>query len=535
MLCFQNAHGLIGGIVLARRRKRAVVLHRSVVHGAFDGEPVVRRGGVVDVVIHVVRRAVQRNERRARCVRRNAQAGGIALGTDARLRSLAVVDDVHTADLAVIVDVQIVMSARALLGGEVLDVEVGFRRGVCRVRRGGDDLDLAALVTAVDGIARHGVPVGRVDVLRRKVAELPFRPDRAARRGHRRTGEVDAAVRVRLQRVVVLPDGAVIGVRSRVLHVVVELRERIVDADSVEDDLAEVVIGHFPVVVLVQPCLIPGVFIGRFRDRGAHAIDLVVLRRHGRVAVLLVRDVHRVIDVRIGLVRTADGIRRDAARKLGTHLAGRVVGVQRVLHLIDDVHRVSVLDKAIKRRVVRNTEVILHVAAVERGTLEVEVGVVHRARRVADVVGRRIVDAVAVDENSRGVVRRHHQRGNDRLNVVLPCLDVRHLRPHERALDRRAVGVVRRVGLDAVDEVDIVPLLHDEAALRRNRRIRRGPVRQRRERLAARGERSRGSCHRCGSGKYKNFLDKITHELCPQIPAAPCGTSRSNDTIFIIY
>ena len=509
MLGFQHAHGLIGRIVLAVGQQRAVVFRLAVIDGTLDGQSVVRRAGVVDIVVDVVRGGVERHKHRVRRVPCNAQAGIlISALVELRLGALPVVDDVHAADLTRIVDVQIVMSARALGRGEILDVEVRGSGGVGRVRRSGDDFErrvrALALARAADLVARHGIPAGGVDVLRGEIIQFPRSADGRPGSGLRRAGEVDPAVGIGLQRVIVSPDGTVLRLG---IHVVVELRDVVVDADAVEHDLAEVPVGHFAVVVLVQPLLIPGVFVGRFRLVDAHAVDLIVVVRAGGIAVRLVRHVHRVVDVGIGLVRAVDGIGRDAAGEVDARAGFRVVGGQRVVHFIDDIHCIVRLHKAVERGVVRNTEIVAHIGAVERDALEIEVGIVHRARRIADVVGRCVIDAVAVDVDTRRIVRRDHQRGNDRLDIVDARLDVGHLCPHERTLYGRAVRVVRGVRLHAVDEVDIVPLLHDEPALGDDLGICRGIVRKRGELIAAGSHRRSRDRQRRRSGEYTEFFE----------------------------
>ena len=532
MLDVEDAHGLICRIRLADKRFVEIVFLCSVVDGALYGEPVVRRDGIVHIVVGRIRRGVERHKHRARRALGNAQAG-IVVSSDDRLRALPVVDDVHAADLARIIDVQIVMLD---VGVRILfDIEVCRRRGVCRVRRAGDHFERARRALpdprAVHRISRDGIPAFGVDLIRCKIVQRTRGSSRRAGARRLRTGEINAVVGIGLQRIAVFPDGAVVVLPRG--HVVVELRHFVIRTDAVEDDLAEVVIGDLAVVVLVQPFLIPRIFVGRLRRIRAHAIDLIVAVRDGRIAVRLVRNVHRIVDIRIGLIRTVDGVRRDAAREFRSDLLRRIIGIQRVVHFVDHVHGAVHLYKAVGRGVVRNTEIIADVRTVERGALEIEIGVVHRARRVADVVGRCVIDAVAVNEDARRIVRSDHQRGNDRLRLaVVARLDVRHLCPHERAFDGRAVGVVRRVRLDTVDEIDVVSLLHDEPALRDDRGVCRRHIGKRREFISAGRQRSRGDRHGRGGGEDTDFFKKIAHELFPQIPV---GIFRSNDTPFIIY
>ena len=508
MFRLEHADGPIRRIVLAGGRERVVVLGFAVVDSALDGEPVVRRAGVVDVVVCPGRGAVKTGQNGPRRARGDAQAG-IAVPAVLRLGAEPVVDDVHAANLAVAVDIQIVVLHVAVL----FDIEVGGSVCIGGIRSACNDLQPAVRrIRGIDAVARDGVKTVRLQIFDREVIQLARRADGAARRGDRRTHEVDAVVGVRLQRVGVAPDGAVV-----LRDVVIELGLVVVDGNAVQHDLTEVDVGRLAIVLLVQVLLIPGVLVGRLGRVGADAVDLIVLIRLRIGAVLPVRDVHRVVDVGVGDVLAVDRVRRGALGKGDARPGSRVVGDEVVVLLIHDVDGAVHLDKAVERGVVGNAEVELHIRTVKRGASEVEIGVVHLTRGVAHVVGRRIVDALAVDIDAGGIVRRDHERGNDRLCLIDARLDIGHPCAHQSALDGSAVGVVRGVRLNAVDEVDVVPLLHDETALRCDRVTRRGALRKGRKLISARRHGRRGCRQQRAGGENTEFSEDFTHGNNPSI------------------
>ena len=437
----------------------------------------------------------------------DAQAA-LAVPADGSLGPQAVVDDVHAADLARVIDKEVVMFDVALA---LFDIEVRGAVRIVGIHGGRDHFQRAARVfRRTDAVARDGIPAVR-ELIGGEVVQNALRADGTARCGNGRAQEIDAAVGIRLQRVLVAADGAPVPLGG----VGIELRHIVVDADAVEDDLAEVGVGRFALMLPVEIFLIPGVFVRALGLVRAHAVDLIVLVRLRVGAVHPVRDVHRVIDVGIGEILAVEGVGRDALGERDALLRRRVVGDDIVALLVHDVHRPVRFDKAVERGVVGNAEEQALVRAVETRGAEVEIGVVHLTRRIARVVGRRVIDAVAVDIQPRGVVRRDHERGDDGLGRVDARLDVGHLRPHQRALDGRAVGIVRGVRLDAVDEVDVIALLYDEAALRDDLRVRRGSAVEGLERIAAARHRRRGCRKQRAGGSNAEFSENFTHENYP--------------------
>ena len=79
--------------------------------------------------------------------------------------------------------------------------------------------------------------------------------------------------------------------------------------DAVKHEFPEIDVRNFAVVVLIKPLLIPSVIIGRFRRIRADAINLIVFVRYGKIAVHLVRNAHRVINVGIGFIRIVEHVR----------------------------------------------------------------------------------------------------------------------------------------------------------------------------------------------------------------------------------
>ena len=506
MLNIQHLHRLVGRVILVLRGKRAVVLRVAVVDCASHGKPAVGRRGIVDVGIGLVG-AVERDQGRLARVERDAELILPALA-DGRLRAVAVVDDVHAVDVRA-AHIQIVVFD---IGSRVLfNVEIRRRGRVRRIRRARHDFQRARrVVRGIDAVAGNAVPPLRVDRGRGQVVQLARAADRAARGGLRRADEVDAAVRIRLQRVGV-PVGKPVFRLFR--DVVVELRDSIVPADAVEHEFAEVVIGRLAVVI-VEIILIPRIFVGRLRHVGAHAVDLVIgSELIGRVGVCAFGNGHRVVDIGIALIRTADHVGAHVLGERRVGLRRGIVGGERAVRHIDDIDGVVHRYEAIYGRVVRHAEMFLNIRPVQLGAAEGKHGVIDGTRRVADGVGRRVVDAVAVNIQTGRIVRRDHQRRDDRFRRVLSRLDVRRLDAHERALDGRAVSVVGRVRLDAVDEVDVFPFLHDESALRTH--LARHLACEGGELIVASGKERRRSSHDGGCRHDGNMFEQFTHRNVP--------------------
>ena len=262
-------------------------------------------------------------------------------------------------------------------------------------------------------------------------------------------------------------------------------------ADAVEDERAEVDVFHRAVFVVLVRRIVGIRGDKRFalldiRERpgrcgSRYAVELVVrfgTARTGRSAVAARRGYgHRIVyDGVFGI-----GIVEFRARiSLGKH---RIYARLRIIRVNLGVRRIEIqqindavfLHKAVLGGVRGNLNIVIgHRGTVEIGAAEVEITAFHLAVEVADGVGRRIIDGIAVDVHARGIIARDKQFGYDGLCVfVAAAFHIARGNAHERAFDDVAVGIVGRAVLHAVDEVEpgviSLALLHNESAVGGNR------------------------------------------------------------------
>ena len=260
-----------------------------------------------------------------------------------------------------------------------------------------------------------------------------------------------------------------------------------------------------------------GVFIGRrlFGDVRAHAVDLIVFAfERTALDVDVHRHAHRIVDVGVAARRRIDDVFRNVLRKQGVRLVRGVVGVQFGVALIHEIDGALDFRIAVDGGVVRNVEVALNIRTVEAGALEIEVLALDDARGIAHVVGGRVVHPVAVDIDARRIIGSHHQRRDDDLGVVDARFEVALCDAHERALDGGAVGVIRRIRLDAVDEVDVVALFDDETAVGDD--LARGEISpQGRKGRLARRKGTHAHRDRARSEYGNEFFRKVPHKRIP--------------------
>ena len=196
------------------------------------------------------------------------------------------------------------------------------------------------------------------------------------------------------------------------------------------------------------------------------------------------------------------------------------------------VNDVLHFDEAVIRRVVVRTEiVILHrVGAVQLGALKADPIVLHVAVLVLFRSGRSIIHVVAVDINPRVEVLRHKQHGHHRLRIgVLFGREVGFGKAHQRTLHDVAEFVGRRIILRAVDEVNVIALFDDKAAVGAyfslnisGQRLDRVAIRTTRKRNCRRTQRRRGN-HTCQfseliphcKGLLKNYVGREKKSAFP--------------------
>ena len=133
---------------------------------------------------------------------------------------------------------------------------------------------------------------------------------------------------------------------------------------------------------------------------------------------------------------------------------------------VQEIHRSVHLHIAVGGGVVGDLNVIVAhgLAAVEFGTLEIEVAALDGALHVAGGVRRGIVNVIAVDIDAGGIVLRDDElRHHDIRFAVVARGEIGFGDAHQRTLDGVAVGVVGGIIFGAVDEVIPFVLFDDES------------------------------------------------------------------------
>ena len=185
------------------------------------------------------------------------------------------------------------------------------------------------------------------------------------------------------------------------------------------------------------------------------------------------------------------------------------------IHIEQIYGAVFALHIAVNGRVVAHAHIIAahRRGAVERGTLEVDIGIFHVAVRVARGGRRRVIHPVSVNIKTGGKILRNEKLRHDDLRVcILARGEICLGNAHQRALYGFAVGVVRAVIFHAVDKINIIARFHDKPAvgidLRRSRVGR--CERVGRIIFAARGEHSERNDER--QNRYNQFFAFFQHK-----------------------